>query len=191
MSNIKILGSLAPPSDAHAPKIFSDKKAEENNKKMFTNKHLMIFENNIHWYLFFVLIFEPDTKSTEHQHTLSAQQILTSIDTERFVSVLVSGPQDYRHLFANSQHSVQHYIQSTRVGHENRMLRNRVQTWPMPGEVRMRCGLHTSSNQHWNVLAFSHKAKCDYSVQRVSMNINSLTASKHTLLDFLHLSRNR
>jgi len=48
MSNIKILGSLAPPSDAHAPKIFSDKKAEENNKKMFTNKHLMIFENNIH-----------------------------------------------------------------------------------------------------------------------------------------------
>jgi len=25
-----------------------DKKAEENNKNIFTNKHTMIFENNIH-----------------------------------------------------------------------------------------------------------------------------------------------
>jgi len=106
--------------------------------------------------LFFILTFEPDTKSTEHKHTLSAQQILTLIDTERFVSVLVAGPQHYRHLFSNSQHLIQHYIQSTRVGYENHMLRNRVQTWPMPSEVRMRCGLHASSNQHKNVLSFSH-----------------------------------
>jgi len=33
----------------------------------------MNFENNSHWYLFIILIFEPDTKFTEHKHTLSAQ----------------------------------------------------------------------------------------------------------------------
>jgi len=47
MSNFKILGGLAPPSDAHAPKTFYDQKAEEYNKNIFTNKHMMIFENNI------------------------------------------------------------------------------------------------------------------------------------------------
>jgi len=31
-----------PPSDAHAPKTFYDKKVEENNKKIFTNKHLTL-----------------------------------------------------------------------------------------------------------------------------------------------------
>ena len=44
--------ALAPPFDAHAPKTSHDKKAEEDNKNIFTNKHIMIFENNIHWYLF-------------------------------------------------------------------------------------------------------------------------------------------
>ena len=61
----------------------------------------MTFENNSHWYLFFILIFEPDTKFTEHKHTLSAQHRLIIIDTERFVTALVVGPQDYRHLLAN------------------------------------------------------------------------------------------
>jgi len=38
---------------------------------------------------------------TEHKHTLSAQHRLIIIDTERFVTVLVVGLQDYRHLLAN------------------------------------------------------------------------------------------
>jgi len=54
MSNFKILGLLYPPSDAHAPKNSYDKKAEEDNKNMFTNKHIMICENNIHGYLFLI-----------------------------------------------------------------------------------------------------------------------------------------
>jgi len=58
----------------------------------------------------FLLIFEPDTKSTEHKHTLSAQHRLIIWDTERFVTALVVRPQEYGHLFANSQHFVQHYI---------------------------------------------------------------------------------
>jgi len=41
-------GSLVPPSDAHALKTSYDKKAEEDNKNIFTNKHIMIFEYNIH-----------------------------------------------------------------------------------------------------------------------------------------------
>ena len=37
MSNFKILG-LDPPSDAHDPETSSGKKAEEDNKNIFTNK---------------------------------------------------------------------------------------------------------------------------------------------------------
>jgi len=36
------------PSDAHAPKTLYNKKAEENNKNIFTNKRIMTFENNSH-----------------------------------------------------------------------------------------------------------------------------------------------
>jgi len=61
----------------------------------------MNFENISHWYLFFILIFEPDTKFTEHKHTLSVQHTLIIVDTERCVTALVVGLQDYRHLFAN------------------------------------------------------------------------------------------
>ena len=50
---------------------------------------------------FNISIFEPDTKSVEHKHTLSAQHRLILTDTERFVTALVGGPQSYRHLFAN------------------------------------------------------------------------------------------
>ena len=59
---------------------------------------------------FNILIFEPDTKSTGHNHRLSAQHRLITEDTERYVTALVVGPQDYRHLFASLQHFVQHYI---------------------------------------------------------------------------------
>jgi len=45
-----------PPSDAHAPKTFYDKKVEENNKKIFTNKHLTLWEPV---YDIFVLRFRP------------------------------------------------------------------------------------------------------------------------------------
>jgi len=38
---------------------------------------------------------------------------LIIIDTERFVTVLVVELQDYRHLLANLQHFVQHYITDT------------------------------------------------------------------------------
>jgi len=52
MSNFKILGQFHPLSDDHAPKTSYDKKAEEDHKNIFTNKHIMIFENNVHRYLF-------------------------------------------------------------------------------------------------------------------------------------------
>jgi len=34
---------------ACTPKTSYDKKAEKNNKNMFTNKHIKIFDDNIHW----------------------------------------------------------------------------------------------------------------------------------------------
>jgi len=40
-------------------------------------------------------------KSIKHKHKLSPQHRLIIIDTESFVTALVVGPQDYRHLFAN------------------------------------------------------------------------------------------
>jgi len=36
-----------------------------------------------------------------HKHTVSAQHRLMRTDTESFVTTLVAGPQDCRHLFAN------------------------------------------------------------------------------------------
>jgi len=42
MSNFKILRGLVPPSDAHALTTY-DKKAEEDNKNIFTNNRMMIF----------------------------------------------------------------------------------------------------------------------------------------------------
>jgi len=45
--------ALAPPSDAHAPKTSHDKKTGEDNKNILTNTHIMILNNNIHWYLFY------------------------------------------------------------------------------------------------------------------------------------------
>jgi len=71
------------------------------------------FFANIFISLIFILIFEPETKSVERKHTLSAQHRLIIPDTERLVMALVVGPQDYRHLFANSQHFVQHYTKDT------------------------------------------------------------------------------
>ena len=40
-----------------------DKKAEEDDKNIFTNKHTMVFENSHNWLAvyFNTLIFEPDT----------------------------------------------------------------------------------------------------------------------------------
>jgi len=37
-----MLGSLAPPSDAHAPKTSYDEKTGEDNKNILTNTHIMI-----------------------------------------------------------------------------------------------------------------------------------------------------
>jgi len=42
-------------------------------------------------------MFEPDTKSIEHKHKLSAQSRLIITDTEHFLTALGTGPQDYRH----------------------------------------------------------------------------------------------
>jgi len=47
---LKIL--VRPCSQAHAPKTSYDKKSEEDNKNIFTNKHAMIFDNNIQLFLF-------------------------------------------------------------------------------------------------------------------------------------------
>jgi len=43
----KSCGGLFPPSDAHTHKTCGEK-VEEDNKNIFTNKHIMIFENDIH-----------------------------------------------------------------------------------------------------------------------------------------------
>jgi len=95
-------GGPCPPLRPDAPKTLYNKKAEENNKNTFTNNHMIKFENNSHWYLFFILVFEPDTNFTEHKHTLSAQhKMIIIMYTERFVTALVVGLQDYRHLLAN------------------------------------------------------------------------------------------
>jgi len=69
---------VASTSEAHAPETSYDKKAEEDNKNIFTNKHAMIFENNLQLFLFLIIT-----------------------DTEHFVSALVVGLQEYRYLFAN------------------------------------------------------------------------------------------
>ena len=70
-------------------------------KNIFTNKNSMILKIIFTDIYFNILIFEPDTKSVEHKHTLSAQHRLILTNTERFVTALVVGPQSYRHLFAN------------------------------------------------------------------------------------------
>jgi len=79
--NVKVQNfgaALASTSEAHAPETSYDKKAEEDNKNIFTNKQAMIFENNLQLFL-----------------------ILIITDTEHFVSALVVRPQEYRCLFAN------------------------------------------------------------------------------------------
>jgi len=42
--------ALPSTSEAHAPETSYDKKAEEDNKYIFTNKHAMIFKNNIQFF---------------------------------------------------------------------------------------------------------------------------------------------
>jgi len=42
-------------------------------------------------------MFKPDTKSTEHKHTMSAKRRLIKTGTERFVTPLEAETQDYRH----------------------------------------------------------------------------------------------
>ena len=44
--------AVASTSKAHAPETSYRKKADEDNKNIFTNKHAMICENNIQLYLF-------------------------------------------------------------------------------------------------------------------------------------------
>jgi len=67
---------------------------------------------------FDILFFEPDTKSMQHKHTLSAQHRLVITDTEHSVMTLLVGSQDNRHLFTNSYRVVQHYVQNkTRTSH--------------------------------------------------------------------------
>ena len=61
----------------------------------------MIFKITFKYFNFNILVFEPDMKSIEHKHALSAQNRLIITDTEHFVSALVVGPQEYRYLFAN------------------------------------------------------------------------------------------
>jgi len=51
-------------------------------------------------------------KFIERKHTLSVQHGLIVTVTERFVTALVVGPQDYRHLIVRS-HFVEHYIADT------------------------------------------------------------------------------
>ena len=46
-------GGRCPPLPRPCPKTLYNRKAEENNKIIFTNKRIMNFENNSHWYLLF------------------------------------------------------------------------------------------------------------------------------------------
>jgi len=41
---------------------------------------------------------------------------------------------------------------------------------------------HPHTNEHYNVGALSHKAKCGLIVQRIKTIINNLTAPKHATL---------
>jgi len=43
---------LASTSDAHAPETSYDQKSGEDNKNIFTDKHALMFENNIQLFLF-------------------------------------------------------------------------------------------------------------------------------------------
>ena len=53
MGKFQNLGAaLASTSEAHAPEASYDRKAKENNKNIFTNKHAVIFENNIRLFSF-------------------------------------------------------------------------------------------------------------------------------------------
>jgi len=46
-------------------------------------------------------MFEPDTRSIEHKHILSAQHRLIT-DAQHFVMVLGMGPQDFRNFLIHS-----------------------------------------------------------------------------------------
>jgi len=101
MSNFKILSGLALSSDAHPPETFCWKKAEENNNNIFTNRHIINFENNSH--RIFIFYFNLRTRHEVHRaqaHTICTNRLIIT-DTERFVTALVVGLQDYRHLLAN------------------------------------------------------------------------------------------
>jgi len=68
--------ALVPPSDTHAPQTSYDKKTGEDNKNIFTNTHIMIFKNNIHWYLFWY--FNMWTRHEVHRaqaHTICTTRI--------------------------------------------------------------------------------------------------------------------
>ena len=94
MSSFKIQGSVGPFFDANVPKTSYDKKAEGVAKRYLPIKHMTIFEINIHWHLmiyFNILLFEPDTKSMQHKHTLPVQHRLVIIDTEHLVTALLVG----------------------------------------------------------------------------------------------------
>jgi len=82
-----------------------------------------------------------DTKSIQHKHTLPVQRRLINNRHKRVVTELDRAT-GYRHSCSLTRNTW--YKTTSRVGHENRMVRIRVQPWP--SEVQMRCGLHTSSN---------------------------------------------
>jgi len=72
-------GGLALPSDAHASKTFYNKNAEENNKNIFTNKHIMNFENNSHWYFLYFNLWTRHEVHRAQAHTICT----THIDNNR------------------------------------------------------------------------------------------------------------
>ena len=61
--------------DTHTPKTFYNKKVDKNNKNIFTNKHIMNFENNSHWYLFFFYHWTRHEVRRAQAHTICTSQI--------------------------------------------------------------------------------------------------------------------
>jgi len=93
--------SLASTSEANAPEISIMKRLRKITK-IYLPIHMQWFLKIIfNYFNFNILIFEPDMKSIEHKHALSAQHRLILTDTEHFVSALVVGSQEYRYFFAN------------------------------------------------------------------------------------------
>jgi len=95
MSNFKILVRSWPPLPKPMPlKLLMIKRLRKITKIYLPVSMQWFLKIIFNYFYFNILIFEPDMKSIDHKHALSAQHRLIITDTEHFVSALVVGPQE-------------------------------------------------------------------------------------------------